>query len=211
MKINILLCSIIFVILLVVFFVDNNSLNSLVIDYNDKFVINEVSTVEDKDDSSKDNGKTVLVNNTVVDKWVFPVSGNYAITTYYSYGHKAIDIYSYNGYGSNIMSANNGVVISANSNCYRGNISCNGNRGNYVIIKHNNDNYYTVYMHLADIYVKNGEVVNSGQIIGTMGNTGQVIPVPSDSNPYAGTHLHFCVFIGEPYRGGYAINPFNLY
>ena len=44
-----------------------------------------------------------------------------------------------------------------------------------------------------------------------MGNTGNVIPVPTAASPYLGTHLHFCLYIGEPYRGGYAVNPMRLY
>ena len=115
------------------------------------------------------------------------------------------------GYGSNIFAANSGVVTSVQGGCVAGNLSCNGRGGNYIVIKHNSNNYYTVYMHLKDMYVKEGQKVTSGQVIGTMGNTGNVIPVPNSSNPYAGTHLHFCLYIGEPYKGGYAINPMKLY
>ena len=64
-------------------------------------------------------------------------------------------------------------------------------------------------MHLRDIYVKEGQTVARGQRIGTMGNTGNVYPVPNSYNPYAGTHLHFAVYVGSPY--GRTINPFNLY
>ena len=56
-----------------------------------------------------------------------------------------------------------------------------------------------------------GDTVTAGQVIGAMGNTGYVIPAPTYSNPYGGTHLHFCLFKGEPYRGGYAINPYTVY
>ena len=215
MKMNLVLIATIVMISFVLLVYDNESLNSLVIDYNDNFVINEVNIgkEENKDDDKKVLGeaKVAFINNVSDNKWTFPVSGNYVITTYYSYSHRAIDIYGYSGYGSNILSANSGTVITASSGCYRGDISCNGNRGNYVVIRHNISNYYTVYMHLASINVGVGDIVESGQVIGTMGNTGQVIPVPNDSNPYGGTHLHFCVFVGEPYKGGYAINPFDLY
>ena len=66
-------------------------------------------------------------------------------------------------------------------------------------------------MHMKDIYVKDGQTVARGQKIGTMGNTGNVYPVPNSYNPYGGTHLHFGVYIGKPYAGGYTINPYNLY
>lgn len=195
---------------------DSYSLNSLIIDYEEDFVIDEVNVLEEKDTMVEvnDTNKVQLVSkNNVGDfsRWVFPVQGNYLITTYYSYSHKAIDIYSYSGLGSPILSANNGTVIKSVSGCSVGDLSCNGRRGNYVVINHNSGNYYTVYMHLKDIYVNVGDTVEAGQTIGSMGNTGYVIPAPTSSNPYGGTHLHFCVYIGEPDRGGYAINPFDLY
>ena len=157
------------------------------------------------------NNVSLLSNNPVSNKWVIPVDGNYVITTYYNYSHRAVDLYSYKGYDSKVMAANSGEVIGVFGNCIAGDSSCNGRRGNYVVIRHNVNNYYTVYMHLHNIYVRVGDKVDSGSVIGTMGNTGNVIPMPSSSNPYGGTHLHFCLFVGEPYKGGYAINPMSLY
>ena len=40
-----------------------------------------------------------------------------------------------------------------------------------------------------------------GQKIGTMGQSGYAF----------GTHLHFSVFRGYPFVGGYTINPLSLY
>ena len=212
-KLNLFLVSTTAFIILILVMIDSDSLNSLIVSYNDDFVINEVNIGSSIKDNNTNKSSVVTFVSNLFDnnKWTFPVSGNYVITTYYNNSHKAIDIYSYNGYGSNILSANSGTVIAAVSGCVAGNISCNGRRGNYVIIKHNTGNYYTVYMHLHSIKVKVGDNVNSGSVIATMGNTGQVVPVPTSNNPYGGTHLHFCVFIGEPYNGGYAINPFSLY
>lgn len=216
-KFNLLLVSTTAFIILILVTIDSDSLDSLVVSYKDDFVINEVNIGSSNDNKEKENDTNKSGIVTFVsklfdnNKWSFPVSGNYVITTYYNNSHKAIDIYGYGGYGSNILSANSGTVITAVSGCVAGNISCNGRRGNYVVIKHNLDNYYTVYMHLASIKVKVGDKVNSGSVIATMGNTGQVVPVPTSNNPYGGTHLHFCVFKGEPYNGGYAINPLNLY
>lgn len=146
--------------------------------------------------------------------WAWPTENPYTITTYFGYRwgsmHAAIDI-SGPGWGSAIYAANNGTVIEAKSGCAVGYVSCNGKRGNYIVINHNNGNYYTEYMHMANIYVSVGDTVSRGQKIGTMGNTGEVYPVASSSCIYCGTHLHFAVYIGKPYAGGYKINPLNLY
>ena len=76
---------------------------------------------------------------------------------------------------------------------------------------HNNDNYYTVYMHLSAVHVKEGQTVSRGQKIGTMGNTGEVYPAPSSYSPYSGTHLHFETSKGNPTYGGSRFNPLSLY
>lgn len=143
--------------------------------------------------------------------WAWPTDRPYTITSYYEYRwgsfHDAIDIYV--GYGAPIYSANNGVVYKIGTGCYAGNLSCNGRQGNYILINHNAGGYYTIYMHLRDIYVSEGQTVARGQKIGAMGNSGEVYPVPSSSNPYAGTHLHFGVRVGAPY--GSSINPLRLF
>ena len=66
-------------------------------------------------------------------------------------------------------------------------------------------------MHLSSILVKEGLTVSRGQKIGTMGNTGHVVPAPTPSNPYAGTHLHFGLWKGMPYGGGSAVNPMSIF
>ena len=143
--------------------------------------------------------------------WAWPTDTPYTITTYYGYRwgtmHPAIDIYG-PGYGSAVYAANNGTVVAATGGCVAGYLGCNGRRGNYIIINHN-IGYYTTYMHLASIYVKVGQVVARGQKIGTMGNTGEVYPVPSSYSPYSGTHLHFATTRGDPSRGGMSGSPFD--
>ena len=54
--------------------------------------------------------------------------------------------------------------------------------GNYVIINHA-DGWQTVYGHFAEVYVKAGQVLVDGQILGLMGSTG------SSSEP----HVHITV------------------
>lgn len=144
--------------------------------------------------------------------WAWPTDTPYTITTYYGYRwgsmHAAVDIYG-PGYGSSIYAANNGTVQKAVGGCTAGNTTCNGRRGNYIIINHNNQNYHTVYMHLSTILVKEGDTVARGQKIATMGNTGEVYPSPSKSSPYSGTHLHFATTKGDPSAGGTSGNPFD--
>ena len=144
--------------------------------------------------------------------WAWPTDRPYTITTYFGYRwgsmHGAIDIYG-PGNGSAIYAANNGTVIAAKGGCVAGNASCNGRRGNYIIIDHNINNYYTVYMHLSSILVSVGQTVARGQKIATMGNTGEVYPAPSRSSPYSGTHLHFATTRGDPSAGGLSGNPFD--
>lgn len=148
--------------------------------------------------------------------WAWPTNRPYSITSGYAYRwgsfHGAIDI-SGTGHGSPIYAVNNGVIVAAGTGCVAlpFNRECNGRRGNYVIINHNYKNYYTYYMHMKDVYVKEGQVVSRGQKIGTMGNTGDVYPTPKASNPTAGTHLHFSLYIGHPSRGGYHVNPWRLF
>lgn len=221
-KISIFLLSFMIILLIVVMFVDNDSLNSLFIDYSNQLSVNEVGVLnvdydkvvyQDTNVTSVANNSSSnvvqMANTSVSDGWAWPTDGGYTITTYFSAGHKALDIFK--GYGTNIYAANNGVVTTVKAGCIAGNLACNGRGGNYVIIKHNSSNYYTVYMHLKDIHVKVGDNVSKGQVIASMGNTGNVIPVPTSSSPYLGAHLHFCLYIGEPYRGGYAVNPMRLY
>ncbi|WP_211749831.1 M23 family metallopeptidase [Paenibacillus sp. Marseille-Q4541] len=63
--------------------------------------------------------------------------------------------------------------------------------GNVIIINHGNG-YETLYGHLNSINVKEGQIVEKGESIGVMGNTGRS----------TGTHLHF-----EIKKDSVALNP----
>ena len=84
--------------------------------------------------------------------------------------------------------SDSGEVIGVFNNCIAGNSSCNGRRGNYVVIRHNVSNYYTVYMHLHNIYVKVGDKVKQGDVIGKVSTSAK-----GESND--GNHLHFEVLV----------------
>lgn len=105
------------------------------------------------------------------------------------------------GYGSNIFAAQSGTVVESKKKpgYYSGGY---GDNGEYIIIDHRNG-YYTIYAHLCPgcRYVKAGDTVVKGQIIGGMGRTGAA----------TGVHLHFGLWKGYPYHGGVALNAMSVY
>ncbi|MFA6528027.1 MAG: M23 family metallopeptidase [Candidatus Gracilibacteria bacterium] len=104
--------------------------------------------------------------------FVYPTTGDF--TQGYHSGHYAYDIADRSQ--PPIVAASSGTVITA---AY----GWNGGYGNYVIIDHLNG-YKTLYGHMEELYVAEGESVAMGQAIGKMGNTGRVYGV-------TGIHLHF--------------------
>lgn len=88
--------------------------------------------------------------------------------------HKGTDIAA--NTGTPIVSADGGVIEFAGYN--------SGGYGNMVIVNHMNG-YKTVYAHANTVDVKVGQIVDSGDKIATVGNTG-------DST---GPHLHFEIIL----------------
>lgn len=170
-----------------------------------------VGSVEVKPSVSKIlvKGDKYVPNVADLSYWAWPTSRPYTITSRFAprWGsfHRAIDIYV--GHGAPLYAVNNGTVVGVGKGCVRGDLKCYNTKGNYVVINHNAGNYYTRYMHLNDVYVELGQTVARGQKIGTMGNTGRVVPSPPyGSSSLAGTHLHFEVWIGAP-GVGKAVDP----
>ena len=97
------------------------------------------------------------------------------------------------GYGSNIFAAQSGTVVQSGSKY---------DNGQFITIDHHNG-YYSMYAHLCNgcRYVKAGDYVEKGQVIGGMGQTGFA----------TGVHLHFAIWKGYPYRGGVALNAMSFY
>ena len=106
------------------------------------------------------------------------------ITQVYRNDHKAVDIAA--PPGAFVMAADRGEVVRAGWN--------NQGYGMFVIVDHNID-YVTLYSHLQDIFVHEGEIVSQGQVIGTVGSTGNS----------TGPHLHF-----EVRDFGSRINPLEV-
>lgn len=104
-------------------------------------------------------------------------------------GKKTQGLHGYNGVdigaslGTPIYAAAGGTVIVARSGGW------NAGYGNYVVISHLNGTQ-TLYAHMSKVYVYQGQMVERGDTIGTVGSTGKS----------TGPHLHFEV------RG--AKNPF---
>ena len=92
------------------------------------------------------------------------------ITQSYHTGHSGIDVGAWAG--TPVTAADRGVVIRAGWSDI--------GYGNFVIIDHKID-YITLYAHLSEIFVSEGQIVAQGQLLGTVGSTGNS----------TGPHLHF--------------------
>lgn len=135
--------------------------------------------------SSSTGGATNATNT-----FINPTSGTYTspygmrihpITKKQSF-HTGQDIA--NSYGTKIVAADSGRVVSA---------KYNGAYGNAIVIDHGNG-YSTMYAHLQKFSVSAGDTVVQGQKIGEMGSTGWS----------TGPHLHYEVW----YQGKHT-NPMN--
>jgi murein DD-endopeptidase MepM/ murein hydrolase activator NlpD len=70
--------------------------------------------------------------------------------------------------------------------------------GNYVVIRNKKLHQDYMYAHLATrAMVSKGQVVQPGQQIGIVGETGDA----------TACHLHFELWLGKWYRGGHPVNP----
>ncbi len=147
--------------------------------------------------------------------YIFPVQGlgksNINNKTYPSYaGHTGVDV-NINVIGKKVVAVKDGTVeISRAIPGSIKNYDSNGNvigsyssYGEYVVINHH-DGTMTLYGHMkpGSRTVSAGQKVKQGQVIGTVGNTGNCKPRPTASNPTQGTHLHFEVRIK-----GLPVNP----
>ncbi len=101
-------------------------------------------------------------------KFTWPVVG--PISQYSHAGHRAIDIAV--PIGTPVKAVDRGRVVRAGWNP--------AGYGFRVVIDHGID-YLTLYAHLSDIYVEEGEIVGKGQVIGVSGSNGNI----------TGPHLHF--------------------
>jgi len=87
--------------------------------------------------------------------------------------------------GVPVPSSNSGKVV------YSGDLFFTG----YTVILYHGLDIYSVYGHLSKLYVKGGEMVKRGQLLGLSGNSGRV----------SGPHLHWGVKIRGNYIDGFSL------
>jgi len=77
-------------------------------------------------------------------------------------------------------------------------VSFQGAAGNYVVIRNKKLHQDYMYAHLATVAsVVKGQIVQPGQQIGVVGQTGDA----------SACHLHFELWLGKWYRGGHPVDP----
>lgn len=128
------------------------------------------------DDEEEDEPTDAPVGNGI---FIWPVPASYWVTSEFGwrthpvYGdqrhHNGIDIGA--DYYSNILAADGGTVLCA---------YYDWSYGNFVMIDHGNG-FVTLYAHMEELYVSEGEYVSQGEVVGLCGSTGTS----------TGPHLHF--------------------
>jgi len=119
----------------------------------------------------------------------WPLSGGY-ISQYFHASHPALDIAA--DYGTPIHAAAGGTVVYA---------GWKSNGGGYQVWIAHGGGLYTTYNHMSSISVSYGEHVGRGDFIGRVGASGWA----------TGPHLHFEVWRGEVWGGGYRVNPLAFF
>ena len=104
-------------------------------------------------------------------RFVWPTAGY--VTQGFKRYHRALDIAR--AIGTPVKAADNGYVVAAGWS--------NDGYGNNIVIDHGNG-FQTLYAHLSRIFVKVGEAVGKGAVIGHMGSTGKLHrPAPALRGP----------------------------
>lgn len=102
---------------------------------------------------------TELLNQTA---FTAPLAGELVIAQEFTHNHNGVDYAAPKG--TPVYAAIDGLV----TNVHTGHSSY----GNYVQITSDDRSFRTIYAHLTDINVEMGQTVTAGQIIGTVGDTG---------------------------------------
>jgi lipoprotein NlpD len=128
--------------------------------------VDQSKSKEYVDNKGKQNVNKTVSNseqkNNKISKWLWPTKGR-VVKKFSSgeQGNKGIDIAGQRG--QSVVSTAGGKVVYS-GNALRG-------YGNLIIVKHN-DNYLSAYAHNDRLLVNEGQNVNAGQKIATMGSSG---------------------------------------
>ena len=140
-------------------------------------------------------GTTIINGSPSAYGYIFPVAGlglsNINNKNFPSYrGHTGIDV-NINVIGKSVVAVKSGTV--EKSRALRNSNGSYRSYGEYVVINHH-DGTMTLYAHMlsGSRQVVEGQKVSQGQVIGTVGSTGNS----------SGPHLHF-----EVIKNGYCVNP----
>lgn len=115
----------------------------------------------------------------------FPLSGSISRPFESKYGHFGVDIVA--DRGTPIQAFADGVVLFSGLSL---------NYGHVVIIQHN-DGYVSQYKHVGNSFVKKGDFIRRGNLLGYVGSDGLLS---------TGPHLHF-----ELWRFGNAVDPVKYF
>ena len=111
-------------------------------------------------------------------------------------------------YGQPVLAAYSGRIVEIYDESFYGDGS---EDGNYVVIEHvvNQTRYYTKYTYLDEISstIEVNMVVQTGKVIGTVGNTGNVPQMPVYSGDTSGARLGFAVYVEDYQHPENAENP----
>lgn len=137
----------------------------------------EVSEIEKY--STFDTGNSTRGKN----MFFSPISGSVSNAFSLDNKHFGVDVVAQEG--SAVKAITDGKVLFAEWSIQTGNV---------IILQHAND-FVSVYKHNSSLSKKQGDFVKAGEVIATVGNTGEYS---------SGVHLHF-----ELWKQGYAVDPFN--
>ncbi len=137
-------------------------------------------TLITQSDEDTDNTDEICKFNWPVADGFGVISRRYGISSYESGSHKGIDIIGPEGddiSGKEVTAAADGIVFHVTDTCThnqeKNDCDCGGGYGNYVVIRHKDLKYCTLYAHLGSATVSVGQEVSAGEIIGYVGATGR--------------------------------------
>lgn len=122
-------------------------------------------------------------------KWPV-IGGNNYVSQSFHYGHYGVDIAA--TYGSTVVAAAKGTVTFA---------GWKNNGGGYQVWISHGSGLFTTYNHMSAVSVSAGRSVGRGQQVGRIGQSGNA----------TGPHLHFEVWKGPVWNGGYRVNPLRYF